>query len=157
MRELETLAKAGEKLHLSPSAIFCQIRQLEDELGQKLYERFGKRLQLTEAGEVVAEYGKKLLATRDAAVNAVNGASLKKRLVRVGCGPLTSQRVAPPMLRRLIEEHPDTGIRLVGCWNEISANTAVVVITSRRRQRSWRTFWLSPEPARVSTTCRTPR
>jgi Bacterial regulatory helix-turn-helix protein, lysR family len=38
LRELASLAKAGERLHLSPSAVFCQIRQLEDELGQKLYE-----------------------------------------------------------------------------------------------------------------------
>ncbi len=113
MRELESLAKVGEKLHLSPSAIFCQIRQLEDELGQKLYERFGKRLQLTEAGELVVEYGKKLLAVHDAAVDAVVGANLKKGLVRIGCGPHSSQRIAPPLLKALIEEHGDIEIRLV--------------------------------------------
>lgn len=112
MSELESLAKVGEKLHLSPSAIFCQIRQLEDELGQKLYERFGKRLQLTEAGDLVAEYGKRLLATHDAAVDAVKDSRLGKRLVRVGCGPLSSQRVAPPMLKALVERHKDIEIRL---------------------------------------------
>lgn len=113
MREFESLAKVGEMLHLSPSAVFCQIRQLEDELGQKLYERFGKRLQLTEAGELLVEYGKKLLTTHDAAVDAVMGANLKKGLVRVGCGPHSSQRVAPPLLKMLVEEHSDLDLRLI--------------------------------------------
>ena len=43
LRELASLARAGDRLHLSPSAVFCQIRQLEDELGQKLYERISER------------------------------------------------------------------------------------------------------------------
>jgi hypothetical protein len=57
LRELASLAKAGERLHLSPSALFCQIRQLEDELGQKLYERIGNRQRLTETGELLAQHG----------------------------------------------------------------------------------------------------
>src|SRR5215831_7333338 len=71
LRELASLAKAGEHLHLSPSAVFCQIRQLEDELGQKLYERIGNRLQLTKTGELLAQHAAKLLSTHDAAINAL--------------------------------------------------------------------------------------
>ncbi len=43
LRKLASFAKAGERLHLSPSTVFCQIRQLEDEIGQKLYEKVGGR------------------------------------------------------------------------------------------------------------------
>src|SRR5574340_1313043 len=45
LKDLASFARAGEQLHLSPPAVFGQIRQLEDELGEKLYERIGKRLQ----------------------------------------------------------------------------------------------------------------
>ncbi len=114
LREMESLAKVGEKLHLSPSAIFCQIRQLEDELGQKLYERFGKRLQLTETGDLVAEYGKKLLDAHEATLDAVKGATgLKRGLVRIGCGPHSSQRIAPPLLKSFLANHPNIEVRLV--------------------------------------------
>ena len=114
LREMESLARVGEKLHLSPSAIFCQIRQLEDELGQKLYERFGKRLQLTEIGDLVAEYGKKLLDAHEATIDAVKGVSgLKRGLVRIGCGPHTSQRIAPPLVKEFLTHHPKTEVRLL--------------------------------------------
>jgi DNA-binding transcriptional LysR family regulator len=119
LRETESLAKVGEKLHLSPSAIFCQIRQLEDELGKKLYERFGKRLQLTETGERVAEYGRKILETHDAAVDAAKGAAgLTRGLVRIGCGPHSSHRVAPPLIKAFLSEYPNTEVRVVTSGDE---------------------------------------
>ena len=44
LREQGSFARVSEQIHLSSSAVFCQIRQLEDQLGQKLYERRGKIL-----------------------------------------------------------------------------------------------------------------
>lgn len=45
--------RAAEVLNLTQPAVFTQVRQLEDRLGSVLIERLGKRLFLTEAGEVV--------------------------------------------------------------------------------------------------------
>lgn len=45
--------RAAEVLNLTQPAVFTQVRQLEDQLGSVLIERLGKRLFLTEAGEVV--------------------------------------------------------------------------------------------------------
>ena len=44
---------AAEELNLTQPAVFTQVRQLQDHLGSALIERIGKRLFLTEAGEVV--------------------------------------------------------------------------------------------------------
>jgi DNA-binding transcriptional LysR family regulator len=113
LRELASLAKAGERLHLSPSAVFCQIRQLEDELGQKLYERIGNRLRLTKTGEMLAQHAAKLLSTHDAAINALKEQSTSRReLLRIGCGPHSSQRVIPHLLREFLRQHPATEVRL---------------------------------------------
>src|SRR5260370_9134092 len=71
LRELASLARAGEQLHLSPSAVFCQIRQLEDEIGQKLYERIGRSLRLTSTGELLAEYANKIVKDHDTPVAAL--------------------------------------------------------------------------------------
>ena len=113
LRELASLAKAGEQLHLSPSAVFCQIRQLEDEFGQKLYERIGNRLRLTGTGELLAQYAAKLISTHDAAITYLKEQSNSRReLLRIGCGPHSSQRVIPHLLRAFMKEHPATDLRL---------------------------------------------
>lgn len=48
--QTEHVGAAAEMLHISPSPLSRQIRQLEDELGVKLFDRRGKRLQITSSG-----------------------------------------------------------------------------------------------------------
>jgi DNA-binding transcriptional LysR family regulator len=113
LRELASLARAGDRLHLSPSAVFCQIRQLEDELGQKLYERIGKRLRLTEAGQHVAQHASRIVDLHDSALEALKekgGAG--RSVLRIGCGPHTSLRIMPHLFRAFLAAHPRTEIRL---------------------------------------------
>lgn len=50
------VARAAEKLHLSSPTISAQIHELEDMLGEKLFERRGRTLVLTEIGQVVDKY-----------------------------------------------------------------------------------------------------
>lgn len=53
--------RAAEVLNLTQPATFAQVRQLEEHLGQKLIERLGKTLYLTEAGEVVLQSAQRML------------------------------------------------------------------------------------------------
>ena len=48
------LTRAAERLNVSQSALSSQIRQLEDRLGQALFDRRGRALHLTEAGLIAA-------------------------------------------------------------------------------------------------------
>jgi DNA-binding transcriptional LysR family regulator len=114
LQNLASLSRAGEQLHLSPSAVFCQIRQLEDELGQKLYERAGKTLHLTGAGELLAQHARKILSAHDTAVTEVTEQGSRHRgLLRIGCGPHGSVRIAPFLLRSFANRYPDSELRLV--------------------------------------------
>lgn len=114
LRELSSFARAGEHLHLSPPAVFGQIRQLEEELGEKLYERMGKRLQLTATGELLAEYAKTIVQQHDDAVRSLKGQGGEKRsLIRLGSGPHTSIRILPYLLRAFREQSPHAEIRQV--------------------------------------------
>lgn len=54
------LAPAGKVLRLSPSALSGQIRQLEGNLGQALFERRGRKLAMTETGRVVFRYAEQI-------------------------------------------------------------------------------------------------
>lgn len=54
------LAPAGKVLRLSQSAISGQIRQLEDNIGRPLFERKGRKLEMTEIGRIVFRYAEQI-------------------------------------------------------------------------------------------------
>ena len=51
-----TILRAAEKLHIGQPAISTQLRSLEESLGQKLFQKSGRTLQLTETGKTVYRY-----------------------------------------------------------------------------------------------------
>ena len=107
LRSLVILAETGNmtqtagRLGLSPAAIHKQLKTLESELDVRLYEKIGRRLQLTPAAEVLLPHVKGLLAQYEAAVAALEEwKGLKKGLVRIGAGPTLSSYVLPALLKR---------------------------------------------------------
>lgn len=57
------LTQAAEQLHLSQSALSAQIKQLENNIGQPLFEREGRRLVLTDVGKRVQLYAQDIFST----------------------------------------------------------------------------------------------
>ncbi len=55
-----SIARASERLHLTPQTISGQINVLEEKLDLKLFRRQGRNLELTEAGEVAVDYANKI-------------------------------------------------------------------------------------------------
>lgn len=60
-KELLNFTEAANQLYISQSTLSQQIRQLEEELGIPLFNRIGKRIVLTEAGNIFAAYAQKSL------------------------------------------------------------------------------------------------
>src|ERR1700755_911655 len=80
LSELSTLAatvalngfgKAAERLHRTPGAVSLQIKSLEERLDRKLFTKLGRQQSLTEAGEVMVGYARRLLALNDEALLAL--------------------------------------------------------------------------------------
>ena len=67
------LRPASERLLLSPQTLSGQIRELERSLGEKLFRRSGRRLVLTEAGQVVYRYADEIFALGQELRSAVRG------------------------------------------------------------------------------------
>ncbi|MCC7124385.1 MAG: transcriptional activator NhaR [Acidobacteria bacterium] len=57
-----SIARAGEQLRLAQPTISGQIRMLEDQLGEKLFERSGRNLVMTDVGRLVYEYAEQIFA-----------------------------------------------------------------------------------------------
>jgi LysR family transcriptional activator of nhaA len=57
-----SVTRAGEELHLTPQTISGQLRLLEQAVGRPLFERVGRRLVLTETGQLVYRYAEEIFS-----------------------------------------------------------------------------------------------
>lgn len=99
--------RAGEQLHLSQSTVSQHIKLLEEELGCSLFLRVGKRVLVTESGNVLLQYVERIfreLRNAEMAVREIN--ALKRGTVRLGVGPTTLTYRLPPILRDYIRRFP---------------------------------------------------
>ncbi|MEJ2009364.1 MAG: transcriptional activator NhaR [Acidobacteriota bacterium] len=68
-----SIAKASEELLLSPPTISSQLSRLEDQLGEKLFVRSGRRLVLTEAGNITFRYAEEIFSLGRELTNTLRG------------------------------------------------------------------------------------
>lgn len=95
-----SIAAAGAKLLLSPATISAQVRELEAALGQKLFQRSGRGLRLTEAGQVANRYASEIFSLGRDFVDAMQGRPSPRGLrVRIGINDVIPKLIA----YRLIE------------------------------------------------------
>ncbi len=112
--ELGSFSKAAERLELSPPAVFAQIHQLETEVGEKLYERAGRKLVLTPAGRLLIEYCRRQILLHEEAMSAVRELSgVQRGSLYLGCGPHISVAIVPHLLRAYLAQHPNVELRLI--------------------------------------------
>ena len=65
--------RAAEVLHYAQSSVSAQVKALEEEVGVLFFNRVGKQVSLTEAGEKMVKYADRILAMGEEAVADVNG------------------------------------------------------------------------------------
>lgn len=103
--ELGSFAKAAERLGRSTSAVSAQLRKLEEQAGTPIFRRSGRGLALTEAGETMLAYARRLLALNDEAAAAVYGVDLEG-WVRLGLSEDFGEALLPAVLGRFARAHP---------------------------------------------------
>lgn len=100
-----SLTRAAAKLHVSASALSVQVQQLEAQLGQKLFERIGRRMVLTEAGRIALDRAEIIFATGDELVESLKGfAPEKAAVLRVGALATLSRNFQSAFLAPLKDE-----------------------------------------------------
>ena len=72
-----SLTKAAARLHVSASALSIQLRQLEERLGQALFERKNRRIELTEGGRIALEYADAIFRSGEELVSTLKGSARK--------------------------------------------------------------------------------
>jgi DNA-binding transcriptional LysR family regulator len=104
-QQLGSLVRAAERVGRSQSAVSQQMRKLEEQIGQPLFRRRGRGLVLTEPGNLILSYARRILDLNDEAVRAVRGASVEG-LVRFGLSGDFAESWLPAALGQFKRSHP---------------------------------------------------
>jgi DNA-binding transcriptional LysR family regulator len=107
-----SFTRTSETLHLTQPAVSMQMKQLADLAGLPLFERVGRRLHLTQAGEELARHAREVLRTveqADDALAALRG--LQGGRIRVAVTS-TAKYFAPKLIALFAKRHPEVVVRL---------------------------------------------
>jgi DNA-binding transcriptional LysR family regulator len=133
--------RAAEALHLTPPAVSMQLKEVERQVGLTLFDRSGRTMALSTAGEYFLSYARRLLGTLKEAEDAM------ARFTRVETGRLTIGMVSsakyylPRLLAAFHAEHPAIEVRLrLGNREELVAamqSSEVDVSVMGRPPKDW--------------------
>jgi DNA-binding transcriptional LysR family regulator len=104
-QQLGGFNRAAHHVGRSQSAISQQIRKLEERVGQPLFRKQGRGLALTEAGEIVLAYARRILDLNDEAVAALRGVAING-VVRFGLPGDFAETWLPEALGLFKRAHP---------------------------------------------------
>lgn len=108
-----SFVRASEELHLSQPAISMQVKQLEHALELPLFDRFGKRPQLTEAGQRFLEHASRAISEMDDAEQALDQLKgLRGGTVTIGMVS-TAKYFVPRLLAKFSHLHADVELRIL--------------------------------------------
>lgn len=103
--QLGSLGRAAERIGRSQSAASQQIKKLESQLGQPLFRKQGRSMVLTETGELVHSYARRILELNDEAARSVVGMSVEG-VVRFGLPGDFAETWLPAALGQFKRAHP---------------------------------------------------
>jgi DNA-binding transcriptional LysR family regulator len=124
LRDLRTFAavarllsfhRAAAELNAAQSTVSARIAALETELGVRLFERLGRRVALTDAGERLVQYAAKLIDVEDEARAWVTGESRLRGLLTVRVPESLCAYRLPPVIAAFRRRHPEVALHLTAC------------------------------------------
>jgi DNA-binding transcriptional LysR family regulator len=111
--ETGSFTAAGEKLHVSQSAISRQILLLEAELGEPVFHRIGRRIRITPAGESLLQLSHRVFQDLQDTVSAISDTreALRGTMRLVG-GMTVCLYVFPSLLAEVRRTHPELDLKI---------------------------------------------
>jgi len=118
--DLGGYGRAASRLGRTPSAVSLQMKRLQESIGAELFRKHGRKLVLTETGEIALRFGRRMLALNDELLDTVRGASLVGS-ARLGFSQDFADTVLPRVLSQFTKLYPLVQLEL-----HIEGNAALV-------------------------------
>lgn len=111
--QAKSFSRAAERLHLSQPTLSEHMRQLEEELGVRLFARHPRSVSLTEAGRVFGDYVTRVVATLAAGRQALAELDgLQRGSLVVGASTTPGTYVLPALIARFRDAYPGITVAL---------------------------------------------
>lgn len=124
-----SFVRAAERLHLTPPAVTMQVKELELHVGLPLFERRGRQISLTSAGEYFLLYARRLIGTLKEADDAMaRFKGLQTGTLSIGLVS-TAKYFIPHLLVQFRDEHPGIDFQL-----QVTANREQLVAMLQRNE-----------------------
>lgn len=127
--------RAAESLYISQPAVSLQIQNVEKQLDVPLFDRGGRRAQLTEAGQLLLEYGDRILALCQEACRAVDDLQkLQGGTLILGASQTTGTYLIPRMMGLFRHLYPQVAVQLHvhstrrTCWSLVNGQIDLAII-----------------------------
>ncbi|MEA5617893.1 LysR family transcriptional regulator [Cronbergia sp. UHCC 0137] len=105
--------RAADSLYVSQPAVSLQVQNLERQLDVPLFDRGGRRAQLTEAGHLLLNYGERILSLCQETCRAIEDLqSLQGGTLIVGASQTTGTYLLPQMIGMFRQKYPDVAVQL---------------------------------------------
>ncbi|MCW5581720.1 MAG: LysR family transcriptional regulator, partial [Luteimonas sp.] len=134
--ESRGFSAAGERLHLTQPAVSKRIAALEAQLGRRLFDRIGREVALTEAGQALLPRARRILAELDDTRRALDNldAEVGGRLSLATSHHIGLHRL-PPLLRAFSRSHPRAALELQfldseQAWSQVLHGRAELALTT---------------------------
>lgn len=116
--ELGSLSKAADRLNIAQPALSRQIRMLEEEIGQPLFERHGRGMLITEIGRDVLAHATRVMAELDQ-IRAVasEGRQSFRGTVAIGMTSTIAEIATVSLAARIRVEHPNLQMRFASAFS----------------------------------------
>lgn len=121
--EEASFSRAADVMHLSQPAISKRIAQLEEQLGLQLFNRIGRRVSLTEAGETLAPHARQILRAADLAERSLSQLTeeVSGRL-RIATSHHVGLHHLPEPLKQFISAYPKVELDIQFLDSEIACD-----------------------------------
>lgn len=116
--DLLSFHRAAEQLHYAQSSISAQIQSLEAELGVQLFDRLGRRILLTEAGERLLQYAAKILDLTEETRAEVIGTKEPQGSLTIRIPETFGVCRLPPVIKRFASRFPKVRLSFTTCAHE---------------------------------------
>jgi DNA-binding transcriptional LysR family regulator len=104
--ETGSFTRAAEVVHKTQSAVSMQMKRLEERIGRPIFERDGRTSKLTNEGERLLDYARRIVKLSAEAVSSISKAGLSGG-VKLGVPDDYADRYLPEIMARFSRSHPD--------------------------------------------------
>jgi len=113
LTETLSFTRAAQRVHVTQSTLSHQIRQLEEEVGQPLFDRIGKKVVTTEAGELFLAFAARALKEVDQGIAILKpGGGGLSGVVRIGATHTFNIGLIPECVALFLARHPTVQARV---------------------------------------------